>query len=341
MKFMYDAQGRRIQKFVATNGVPVYTNRFLYDGWNLIAELNPASSLVRSYMWGNDLSGSQQGAGGVGGLLEVSYHGTSTTNCFPAYDGNGNVAALVNAADGTVAANFEYGPFGEPIRVTGIMADANPLRFSTKYDDDESDLLYYGYRFYKPSTGTWPNRDPIDELAFVKSYSATLDQQKRFTLLRRPPDGNEFALLHNQVPNFIDIRGLEKWCGTCDSYGAGIDIGVEAIECDLTSPCKCGHYTYVHVKAIFAMVTVRLPANSTHFRTCFDVPDGSDYTVFNGAARFEAINVTAGPIGKTGGVIVLGDAESKDVSGSSGFDWSMGFGAGHSKVSNHDIEECN
>ena len=38
MKFMYDAQGRRIQKFVATNGVPVYTNRFLYDRWNLVAE---------------------------------------------------------------------------------------------------------------------------------------------------------------------------------------------------------------------------------------------------------------------------------------------------------------
>ena len=33
MKFVYDAKGRRIQKFVATNGVPVYTNRFLYDGW--------------------------------------------------------------------------------------------------------------------------------------------------------------------------------------------------------------------------------------------------------------------------------------------------------------------
>ena len=41
LKFVYDAQGRRIQKFVATNGVPVYTNRFLYDGWNLVAELKP------------------------------------------------------------------------------------------------------------------------------------------------------------------------------------------------------------------------------------------------------------------------------------------------------------
>ena len=55
------------------------------------------------------------------------------------------------------------GPFGEVIRSTGPMAKANPIRFSTKYDDDESDLLYYGYRYYKPSTGGWLSRDPADE----------------------------------------------------------------------------------------------------------------------------------------------------------------------------------
>jgi RHS repeat-associated protein len=170
LTFAYDYQGRRIQKMVVTNSVAIYTNRFLYDGWNLVAELNPASSLVRSYMWGSDLSGSSQGAGGVGGLLEVSYYGTGTTNCFPAFDGNGNVAALINAADGTVSANYEYGTFGEPIRMTGAMAKNNPFRFSTKYDDDESDLLYYGYRYYKPSTGTWPNRDPIEEKGGLNLY---------------------------------------------------------------------------------------------------------------------------------------------------------------------------
>ena len=29
-----------------------------------------------------------------------------------------------------------YGPFGEVVRVTGPMAKINPLRFSTKYQDD-------------------------------------------------------------------------------------------------------------------------------------------------------------------------------------------------------------
>jgi RHS repeat-associated protein len=43
------------------------------------------------------------------------------------------------------------------------MAKANPFRFSTKYQDDETGLLYYGYRYYDPGTGRWPNRDPIGQ----------------------------------------------------------------------------------------------------------------------------------------------------------------------------------
>jgi RHS repeat-associated protein len=170
LTFAYDAKGRRIQKIVETNGVALSTNNFLYDGWNLIAETRPNNSLIRSYVWGTDLSGTSQGAGGVGGLLEISYYGSSTTNCFPAYDGNGNIMALVNAADGTVAANYDYAAFGEPIRITGVMARNNPFRFSTKYADDESDLLYYGYRYYKASTGTWFSRDPIDEEGGLNLY---------------------------------------------------------------------------------------------------------------------------------------------------------------------------
>jgi RHS repeat-associated protein len=45
------------------------------------------------------------------------------------------------------------------------------MRFSTKYDDDESDLLYYGYRYYKASTGTWPNRDPMEEDGGANIYA--------------------------------------------------------------------------------------------------------------------------------------------------------------------------
>jgi RHS repeat-associated protein len=43
------------------------------------------------------------------------------------------------------------------------MAKANPFRFSAKYQDDETELLYYGYRYYSASTGRWLSRDPLGE----------------------------------------------------------------------------------------------------------------------------------------------------------------------------------
>ena len=154
-------------------------------------------------MWGSDLSSSMQGAGGVGGLLEVSYHGSSLTNCFPAYDGNGNVSALVNAA-GTVAANYEYGPFGEVIRATGPLAKINPIRFSTKYQDDESDLLYYGYRYYKASTGTWLSRDPLDEKAFMTFVDVSFGLDN---------DMNGYLFVQNNPISNADWLGGAVWNG--------------------------------------------------------------------------------------------------------------------------------
>lgn len=191
LDFAYDAQGRRIQKIVSTNDGSAYypqsTNKFIYDGWNLIAVLDPASALIRSFVWGLDLSGTAKGAGGVGGLLAVN-DAVNGTN-FVAYDGNGNVAALVKASDGTVSANYEYGPFGELLRATGPMARANPFRFSTKYQDDETDLLYYGYRFYNASAGRWLSRDLIGEKGGINLYT----------------------LIHNDTINQVDKLGLMTW----------------------------------------------------------------------------------------------------------------------------------
>ena len=99
-------------------------------------------------------------AGGVGGLLMATI---SNTNCFAAYDGNGNITALINAVDNSIAASYEYSPYGEPIRETGLLARQMPFRFSTKFWDEESGLIYYNYRFYSPTLGKWISRDMTGE----------------------------------------------------------------------------------------------------------------------------------------------------------------------------------
>jgi RHS repeat-associated protein len=140
---------------------------FVYDGWNLIKEITKtgASSSDKYYVWGLDLSQSLQGAGGIGGLVCAVSAGEVRHYFF---DGNGNVGQVVND-DGSIAAHYEYDPFGNI--VNGVpQTDDNPFRFSTKYYDEETGLYYYGYRYYSEELGRWWSRDPIGEKGGYNLY---------------------------------------------------------------------------------------------------------------------------------------------------------------------------
>jgi RHS repeat-associated protein len=188
----YDWMGRRIRKqvydWVSSAWSLVRDERFLYDGWNVIAILSSATTIQQTQLWGKDLSGTLQGAGGVGGLLALTHYPSAKTY-FTGYDGNGNVTVLIDGVSGLTEGNFEYGPFGELIRASGTAVAVCPWRFSTKYEDAETGMLYYGYRFYNPSTGRWLSRDPIEE------------------------DGgpNLFAFVYNQPQHFVDVLGEQGW----------------------------------------------------------------------------------------------------------------------------------
>jgi len=57
---------------------------------------------------------------------------------------------------------YEYGPYGEVIRASGpTNQTTNPFRFATKYWDSETDLVYFGQRYYSPSLGRFISPDPI------------------------------------------------------------------------------------------------------------------------------------------------------------------------------------
>ena len=146
---------------------------FVYDDWNLVHEYrydwDEDAETELEYFWGPDLSGSLQGAGGVGGLVAVSIDGDFY---FPGYDNNGNVIGYWNE-DGEIVAEYAYDAFGNTIYEDGDMADVFPHRFSTKYYDAEADLYYYGYRYYSPSLGRWISRDPIGEEDLLNLYVAT------------------------------------------------------------------------------------------------------------------------------------------------------------------------
>jgi RHS repeat-associated protein len=166
--YYYDSQSRRIAS--TAGGV---TTLYLYQGWNCIAEYTGSvavpAALVRTNLWGPDLSQSMQGAGGVGGLLSITDHGSPITSHFPIYDGNGNITEYINSS-ASVVAHYEYDPFGNTTVASGDKSDDFAYRFSTKPIDKATGLYYYGYRWYDPYTGRWPSRDPIEESGGLNLY---------------------------------------------------------------------------------------------------------------------------------------------------------------------------
>ena len=194
LEFVYDFLGRRVSKTVkswnGTGFASPATTFFAYDGWNSVAALTPSLTAVMTFMWGRDLGGSMDKAGGVGGLLMSSFCGTAQTNCFISYDGTGSVTGLINATGASVAGRFEYSPYGEVLRSTGPLSRSSPFRFSTKFWDQETGLVYYNFRFYSPQVGRWINRDPGAEPNGVNLYSFVFnapvihfDTDGRFTFI--------------------------------------------------------------------------------------------------------------------------------------------------------------
>ena len=246
LSFTYDYISRRVSKTASGQ-----TRQFQYDGWNMIAE--HAGSSTNYYVWGLDLSGSLQGAGGVGGLLADVKNGATY---YPCSDANGNITDYLQfqvsnfTFQVSTVAHFEYSPFGQVTFQSGEMADSFAHRYSTKYWDSETGLYQFNYRYYHPEEGRFLGRDPIEESGGVMLYGYCGN------------DGvNGWDLLGNEIQNWgdiqIDIGELERKPVTrndpkdfsgngvfranttfdckCTSKGWPVDNGMQKIICTIKS----------------------------------------------------------------------------------------------------------
>ncbi|MGH7978866.1 MAG: RHS repeat domain-containing protein [Limisphaerales bacterium] len=253
---------KRIEQNFTWNGSGwTQTNEtlYVYDGILVLQERDGNDEPMTTYTRGIDLlaapesgvgvSGTLQGAGGIGGLLARSDNqkivpavlcpnNPNPQNVVTSYyfsDGRGNVIALVSPTR-AVLARYEYDPFGNLISKNGPMADMNKYRFSSKEWEGNAGLYYYGYRFYDPNLQRWVNRDPLDEPGFEtlqlvnqpllmrKLRLGINDSEVRFFLAMALQSGvsggpnwpaelletpNLFNFIGNGALNGIDPYGLE------------------------------------------------------------------------------------------------------------------------------------
>jgi RHS repeat-associated protein len=175
-EFTYDGLGRRRirREFEYMYGSWYQTEevRYVYDGNLVIQERNGSGTPTVSYTRGSDLSGTFEGAGGIGGMLARSHgysSGNWTSHNFYHSDGAGNITAMADM-NGTVTASYKYDPFGRNITQSGTMAAANLYRFSSKELHPHSNFYYYLYRYYDSHYQRWINRDPLGEMGGINLF---------------------------------------------------------------------------------------------------------------------------------------------------------------------------
>ena len=163
-----------------------FQKRFIYGEYLQIVELNAADApesadpvLRKTYQWGP----LEPVATRILAMSVFDETGTYVEDLYYTHDALKNTTALFGIKAGRRAL-YEYGPYGNVLKMEGNAAGLNPFRFSSEYADDELGLVYYNYRYYNPQDGRWISRDPVDEQSgwnlyiFVKNntclYSDTL-----------------------------------------------------------------------------------------------------------------------------------------------------------------------
>ncbi len=148
----YDRMGRRVTK---------NAQRFVYDGYLCIGKIEDSTSIhyslspIHCFVWDPTEPVATRPLAWLvlRSLGEGGYY---------SHDGNKNASEVI-ASDGSLAAHYDYAPFGAVAAQRGTSAASNPWRFSSEYAEDDTATVYYNYRHYEPVTGRWMSRDPIEE----------------------------------------------------------------------------------------------------------------------------------------------------------------------------------
>ena len=154
VSYGYDAFGRRVRR-TAPDGT---VTRYLYDGDDLLMELDGAGNPIREYTYypGVDRPHSVRSWPNGGA---VYYYAT---------DNSGHVVGLVDGAN-QVVSRYHYTPWGEPEAVTEAVAQ--PLRYMAREYDEVTGLYQVRARWYDALYGRFVSEDPIGLAGGINPYA--------------------------------------------------------------------------------------------------------------------------------------------------------------------------
>ena len=141
MTYTYDGNGERVLKFNTSTGAAV--KRYWSMGGNTLAEGDGSGNLTAEYIY-------------FGGKRVARIDLPANIVHYYLSDHLGSTSIVASAA-GTVEEESDYYPFGTEVVVTG--PGVNELKFTGKRRDAESQLDYFGARYYSNAYGRFLSPD--------------------------------------------------------------------------------------------------------------------------------------------------------------------------------------
>ncbi len=169
VQYVYSPEGQRIRKQVGHT-----KTSYLYDGKNLLMVLDKDHNPLQTFIQGNFIDSPL-----------VMLQKDEAYYFLP--DQQGSTIGLVND-QGEVTTRYAYEPFGSMTRKGKDLE--NPLTFTGRFYDRESQFYYYRARYYSPNLGVFLSPDPYP---------------KKFEY---PETFNDYVYVQNDPINLVDPLGL-------------------------------------------------------------------------------------------------------------------------------------
>jgi RHS repeat-associated protein len=196
--------------------------------------------------------------------------------------------AYLNASTGSAVANYEYNPFGRTIVRSGSKADDFNFKFSSYYADSETDLIYYGYRYYNPELSRWLSKDPIGEFDELNEFNLLYGFVKNNAI-----SGYDYLGLWATNIHYKATKTWAKQCGYTEDSAELIgqsDEGVDSLALGGTGPVPWGDQSY-HFDRPFGGEDSRMQHYKRHIKDakyyCDKRNEGTTYANSQGTFYWE------------------------------------------------------
>jgi RHS repeat-associated protein len=175
--YTYDVQGKRVEEDKWKTGVGSTTTRFLFDGQDVIADLNGSNVVQVRYVYGDQPDQI---------LARVVASGTHTGVAWYLTDSLGSVRDIADSSM-VVQDHLDFDGFGNVTEASPGWGDR--FKFAAGASDSDTGLTQFGARYYASNIGRWDREDPI-------SF--------------RAGDVNLYRYVMNSPTNATDPRGLQS-----------------------------------------------------------------------------------------------------------------------------------